>query len=94
MHKLTLLATAAVLGLSSFAIPAQAAGICNTDDDYVADRASSIAERLDAQGYNVVSVEGWGGCAAVVLIDADGARTSAVFDPTTLDMLSGDYAEI
>jgi hypothetical protein len=47
-----------------------------------------IAMQLRQRGYNVESVQGWGGCVKAFITDPGGGSHMAFFDPDTLEPLT------
>jgi hypothetical protein len=101
MRRLTLAAGAFALGivLSGGLQPAVAAGVASCMDEQVlgadglyhekvAVFADTIMMTLRQQGYDVESVEPWGGCVRAFITDPGGGSHMAFFDPDTLQPLS------
>jgi hypothetical protein len=92
-----LLALAA--GCAGASLPAAAASVANCNDekvigpdgtyiDKVQAFADTIAIELRQQGYNVESVEPWGGCVRAFISDGGGRSHMQFFDPDTLEPLT------
>jgi hypothetical protein len=87
------------VGLAATVAPAAAASVASCRSDMVLGpngklvssvdlRAESIAMALRQQGYDVDSVEDWGGCAKAYINDPGGKSHIQMFDPDTLAPLS------
>ena len=87
------------LATGGMALPAAAASVATCQKDTVLgpdgvyiDRvqafADTIAMELRQQGYNVESVEPWGGCVKAFITDPGGGSHMQFFDPDTLEPLS------
>jgi len=90
---------AAALGVAGVTVPAFAASVatCQSEEvlgpnghliDIIEANADSIAMALRQRGYNVESVQGWGGCVKAFITDPDGGSHMEFFDPDTLAPLS------
>lgn len=101
MPKFRFIAAALVLAtvpmLASLPAQAESVASCRTERvlgpngfyiDPIVLNADTIALQLRENGYNVDSVESWGGCVKAYIIDPDGHQHIAFFDPDTLQPLT------
>ncbi len=102
MNKISLIAAMIVIGFGAVATataPVLAAGVgsCQSEkirnaDGVFVDKvqifANSIKMTLRQQGYNVSSVEPWGGCVRAFITTPDGGTKFQYFDPDTLQPLN------
>jgi hypothetical protein len=98
MGKLSLIAAVVLSGLSVAGSiqPAAAASMATcqsekvlNDNGVFVDKIQlyrdTIAMRLRREGYNVSSVEPWGGCVRAFVTMPDGSTKNQFFDPDTLE---------
>jgi len=97
-----LFAVATIMGLAVVpmaASPASAESVasCRGEMTYTPDgrlvdaidyNADTYAILLRQRGYNVESIEGWGGCVKATISDAGGRSHFEFFDPDTLEPLT------
>jgi hypothetical protein len=94
--SLPVLALVAALGLSAPALAGSVASCQSTKVlgpngvliDSIDANADGIAMELRQMGYNVESVQGWGGCVKAFITDPGGGSHMAFFDPDTLEPLT------
>ena len=97
--SLPALALFAALGVTGMAAPALAAGVASCQStkvlgpngvfiDSIDANADGIAMELRQMGYDVESVQGWGGCVKAFITDPGGGSHMAFFDPDTLQPLT------
>jgi hypothetical protein len=81
------------------ALPATAASVASCQTDMVLGPRGVLVDRVDLnkeiiamqlrqRGYNVESVQGWGGCVKAFITDPGGGSHMAFFDPDTLEPLT------
>lgn len=90
-----------LLAALGVAAPALAAGVASCQStkvlgpngvyiDSIDANADGIAMELRQMGYDVESVQGWGGCVKAFITDPNGGSHMAFFDPDTLQPLTTD----
>ena len=95
MLNTTAAIVALVAGTVALALPASAAGVSTCRSEKVLGPrgvliervdlfADSIAQQLRQRGYNVESVQSWGGCVKAFIDEPGGGSHMAFFDPDTL----------
>lgn len=95
MFRVTAAIVALVAGFVALALPASAAGVSSCRSEKVlgprgvlVERvdlfATTIAQQLRQRGYDVDSVQSWGGCVKAYINDPGGGAHMEFFDPDTL----------
>lgn len=81
----TPLIAALAIGFAGIALPAMAQSVpyCDSTTDVTAN-SDQIAQALRGEGYNVDTVDQWGGCARAFIVQSDGSELMMFFDPDTL----------
>ncbi len=95
MFTITAAVVALVAGTVALALPASAAGVSSCRSEKMLNSRGVLVERVDLfaktiaiqlrqRGYDVDTVQSWGGCVKAYINDPGGGSHMAFFDPDTL----------